>query len=283
MGRGKYYYGWRRIGEAVEHLFYTGGWAAHLAYWMRLQGALHEDRHDFQLPGQGVLPPLKLAFASDLHAGPLTSPRLFDSLIASIESFSPDLLLLGGDYVSLHHKYVDVFAERLKTLRIPLGIFGVFGNHDLWADDIHIQQAMEAAGVRFLTNESQTLPAPYHNISVCGLDEPGTGAPDAEKMFDGAASTRLVIMHSPLGLKHLAGHAFNIAFCGHTHGGQIAFPSGRPIILPDGAGDPRYANGHFVLPSGGELLTSRGVGMSNLPIRMFAPSEVHLCCLNFGE
>lgn len=278
MGRGKYYNRWRQLGEAIEHRIYRGGWAARLARRLSLQGRLHVDVRQIMI-NDASAPPLKLAFISDLHAGPLTEPSIFDAIVDAVNAFAPDIVLLGGDYVSLHHQYVDLFAARAERLRTRFGVFGVLGNHDLWLDDQAIQRRLEAAGVRFLLNASVPLPAPFEDFSVCGLDEPGTGAPDADAMFRASGRHRLVLMHSPLGMKHLAGHAFDIAFCGHTHGGQVALPNGRPLYLPAGSGERRWSNGHFQLDSGAQLLASRGVGMSDLPVRLFAPSEIHLCTL----
>lgn len=279
MGRGLYYHRWRQIGESIEHRFYRGGWAARIAKSLGLQGKLHIDRRDFRIRAKASATPLKVAFASDLHAGPLTHPDIFDLIVDAVSEFEPDVLLLGGDYVSLHHDYVALFAQRIARIKPRYGIFGVLGNHDLWLDDRHIQTSLEMVGVQFLVNSSQRLPEPFDQISICGLDEPGTGMPDAAAMFKDAAFNRLVLMHSPLGLKHMSGHPFDIAFCGHTHGGQVALPNGQPIILPSGSGERRFSNGHFKLEAGGELLVSRGVGMSDIPIRLFAPSEVHLCTI----
>lgn len=282
MGRGRHYHRWRQVGESIEHWVYRGGWAARIAKSLRLQGRLHIDRRDFRIHGKAFAT-LKVAFASDLHAGPLTHPGIFDLVVDAISEFDPDVVLLGGDYVSLHHDYVELLARRLVSIKPRFGIFGVYGNHDLWLDDRHIKASLEAVGVQFLVNSSQRMPEPFNHLSICGLDEPGTGLPDATEMFKDAAPHRLVLMHSPLGLKHMNGHTFDIAFCGHTHGGQIALPNGRPIILPTGSGDRRFSNGHFKLPTGGELLVSRGIGMSDAPIRVFAPSEVHLCTVSWGS
>jgi predicted MPP superfamily phosphohydrolase len=278
VGRGKYYNRWRRAGEAIAHRLYQGGWASRIAHGLSLQGCLHLDQRAFSIQ-DNTMPPLKVAFVSDLHAGPLTHPVIFDAVANAVNTFEPDLLLLGGDYVSLHHRYVDAFAQRVARMKPGLGIFGVFGNHDLWMDDVYIKDSLEAVGVRFLVNSSARLPEPYDQFSVCGLDEPGTGEPDAAEMFVGAAPHRLVVMHSPLGIKYLVEYEFDIAFCGHTHGGQVALPNGAPIILPAGSGPRRYASGFFQLSTGGQMLVSRGVGMSDVPIRLFAPSEIHLCTI----
>lgn len=281
MGRGKYYGKWRRAGEEMEAAFYQQGWAARIAYALKLQGGLHIDRRDFYLP----LPVTrgfhcKLAFISDLHAGPLTDVRLLEQAFAAIAAFAPDVILFGGDYVSLHARHMQDLVGPLGLLNPATPKFAVMGNHDLWLDDEHIARCLQDAGVQVLVNQNARLPAPFDAISICGMDEPGVGMPDAGQTFAGAGEVRLLLMHSPLGLKHVAGHDFQIAFCGHTHGGQIAAPGGMPLVLPPGSGERRYARGLFVLPDGRQLLTSRGIGMSDLPIRLFAPSEVHLCHLH---
>lgn len=249
------------------------------AYALKLQGGLHIDRREFYLPvPEGFS--CKLAFISDLHAGPLTDVRLLEQAFAAIANFAPDVILFGGDYVSLHARHMRHLIKPLGLLNPATPKFAVMGNHDLWLDDVHIFNCLQDAGVQVLVNQSTRLPEPFDAISICGLDEPGVGMPDAEQTFAGAGDVRLLLMHSPLGLKLVAGHDFQLAFCGHTHGGQIATSGGKPLVLPPGSGERRYARGLFALPDGRQLLTSQGIGMSDLPIRLFAPSEVHLCHLH---
>ncbi len=87
MGRGRHYSWWRKAGEAIEAQIYADGWAARGAFSLGLQGNLHIDRRDIYLPIRPHLTePLRVAFASDLHAGPLTDPRLFDVLLVDHHS-----------------------------------------------------------------------------------------------------------------------------------------------------------------------------------------------------
>ncbi|MGE1001431.1 hypothetical protein [Ralstonia pseudosolanacearum] len=127
MGRGNDYTWWRKAGEAAEALFYANGWAARAAYALGLQGRLRVDRRDVYLPLKPLAEPLRVAFASDFHAGPLTDPRLLDAVVRTIDAFAPHILLLGGDFVSLHHRHVSSLAVRLGELRVPAGMFGVYG------------------------------------------------------------------------------------------------------------------------------------------------------------
>jgi predicted MPP superfamily phosphohydrolase len=95
--------------------------------------------------------------------------------------------------------------------------------------------------------------------------------------LDPANGTRIVLMHSPDGLTAIGDRDFDLAVCGHTHGGQIAWPSGRPVLVPGGHLNRKYASGLFKLGEAGKrtLLVSRGVGCSTLPIRLFAGPQVH--------
>jgi hypothetical protein len=59
---------------------------------------------------------------------------------------------------------------------------------------------------------------------------------------------------------------------GHTHGGQIALPGPRPIIVPG----PLGKRWPFGLHRAGDLtlFVSRGVGTTELPIRTFATPDI---------
>jgi uncharacterized protein len=61
--------------------------------------------------------------------------------------------------------------------------------------------------------------------------------------------------------------------CGHTHGGQIALPSG-PLVV-HGPFGRKYPSGLHVL-EGLRLYVSRGLGNVELPLRLNAPPEVAL-------
>lgn len=275
MGRGRHYDPVRRALDVAERAVYGAGWAARLAYAVGLQGRIHADRRTI---GARDGPVLRVAFVSDLHAGPLTDPRVLAAAAAVVAADAPDLVLLGGDYVCTHEREIAGLARFLAPLRPRLGVFGVLGNHDLWQDDVAIARALGDAGVRVLVNEEVRLPAPFAHVVLYGMDEPGTGEARApERKDDG--DVRIVLMHSPPGLDLLAPGSFDLAFCGHTHGGQIAAPSGRPLVLPHGTGERALARGGLFERNGGQVLVSRGVGMSDVPVRIFATSEVHLCTL----
>jgi predicted MPP superfamily phosphohydrolase len=249
---------------------------------MRLQGQFTVAKHTLPVSGRRrSAPPIRVAFASDLHAGPTTHPRLVAVACRALAEAEPDLLLLGGDYVSFHARHVDRLVPLLAAVHAPLGKFAVLGNHDLLGDDAYIVRRLADAGVRVLVNENVRLPAPHDDVWVCGLDNTEEGSPDADRAFAGADGTRLVLMHSPDGLRSLGDRTFAAAFCGHTHGGQF-WIRGRPLVNFAGPLSRKYLRGgvfHLGPDSGGVLLVSRGIGFGNLPMRRRADPEVHVCTL----
>jgi predicted MPP superfamily phosphohydrolase len=231
-------------------------------------------RHELELCG-GLPRPLRVAFASDLHLGPTTASETLDAAFAALNEAAPDLLLLGGDYVFLDmdEALATELSRRVANVPAPVKL-AVLGNHDLWTDTQVIEHALARAGVRVLVNDAVTLPEPFDEIAVLGIDDPWTGAPDADRAVRacGPARCRLALSHSPDGALFLANRGVRLMFCGHTHGGQIALPE-RPIVLPPGPYSKRFPWGlhaHADL----RLFVSRGVGATELPIRLNAPSEI---------
>jgi uncharacterized protein len=250
---------------------WVGEWAAAL----RLQGRVGVTRWREAVPG--LREPLRLAFASDFHAGPLTSARHLRRAVAALRQLAPDLLLLGGDFVSGRAAWADELIGDLAALQPPLGTWAVLGNHDLWSDFDELEVRLIAAGVELLTNRAVRLPEPFDAITLCGLDDHCSGLPDPTAIA-GEEGYRLLLLHSPSGLRDLDGSRVDLALAGHTHAGQIALPGGIPLLLPTGEGLRRLAYGRFgpETTDNGTLLVSRGVGYSGLPIRAFAPPEVML-------
>jgi predicted MPP superfamily phosphohydrolase len=273
--------------ERLYDLVYAGGWPSWLAKPLGLQGRMHLTTHRLTIANDGApVPPLRIAFASDLHGGPGTHPATIRLACRLLAEAKPQLLLLGGDFVSFHARHVEGVLEAIDQIDAPLGRFAVLGNHDLIADDAWLVQRLETIGVRTLVNESVRLAAPYDRLWVCGLDNTEQGRPDGRRALAGADGLRLILMHSPDGLTALGSEPFAVAFTGHVHGGQFVLPGGRSLIGVKGPLSQRYLDGGlFELRAPGEriLLVSRGIGQGSLPMRFRADPQVHVCDLTFDH
>jgi predicted MPP superfamily phosphohydrolase len=267
-----------------ESLLRPANWAARLSYALGLQGHVcaseitlgpkHAEAHRPRRP-------LRIAFGSDFHAGGMTDDRTLEQACATLAELEPDVLLLGGDFVTSRAVDVERIAPLLAEIPAPLGKFAVLGNHDLYVETAHVEARLESAGITVLTNSYVRLADPFGDVVICGLDDALEGNPLPHLALDGVEGTRIVLMHSPDVLTALGDREFDLALCGHTHGGQIALPWGTPIIVPGGRLSRRYCRGRYQVGcnDANALLVSRGIGCSALPLRLFAAPEVHLCLI----
>lgn len=269
----------RKLEMLLDRVWRPARWAARVGRAVGVQGGspIHVDRRTLRLARPRGAPPLRIAFASDFHAGATTDERVLVETARRLDDERPDLLLLGGDFVSVRASDIHRLAELLAPIHAPLGKLGVFGNHDLRANRAVLSGALSDAGVRMLVNEVVRLPAPHGDVSVLGLDDPLRGHADAT-LLDAVGGVRILLMHAPDGLLAAGDRHFDLALCGHTHGGQIVLPGGVIPYLPYGALSRTYPAGVFRL--GGErertLLVTRGVGCSTVPVRVGARTEIHV-------
>jgi predicted MPP superfamily phosphohydrolase len=269
---------WDRWIAGLECRLYRNGWPARLGRAMGMPLSPRVRRLTIALPeGPPAGRRLRIAYASDFHAGPATHPALLAAACAALRDAQPDLLLLGGDFVGADAAAVDVLAPLFREIPAPLGRLAVLGNHDWWSSPTRIRDALTAAGVQVLINRNVRLPPPFERVWICGLDDHLAGVPDADATLASAAGVRVVLMHSPSNLLDLGRHRFDLALCGHTHGGQIALPGGIPLLLPKGRLSRRHSRGRYDLDGGGILIVSVGVGCTLLPFRAFAHPEILVC------
>jgi predicted MPP superfamily phosphohydrolase len=270
----------RNAFERVLNAALLKGRLAGISYRLGGLGRVRVTRQEVDLgPARRLAHPLRIGFASDFHAGPTTDPAVFDDLLASIRAERPDVLLLGGDYVCFDAENVEALDTFLAGARAPLGTYAVVGNHDIWNGRDVVEDALRARGVEVLVNRSVALPAPFADVSVCGIDDPWTGDPSASAAFAGAGAVRIYLMHSPGGLFCLERERFDVGFAGHTHGGQIARNNGAPLFRPSGPSSREFSYGRYDLPDNGPLIVSCGVGCSGIPLRLNADPELMICTL----
>jgi len=224
-------------------------------------------------------PELRIAFLSDFHAGS-TDAGFLRRAVARANEAHPHLILLGGDYIEGHNaepcKLQDL--EPLRGLRAPYGIFAVLGNHDTDPAGTSTPRAAAIAerltdmGITILDNERQAV-AP--GVQLVGLGRYRAGNTDAGSAFAGRDPTvaTIVLAHNWRSLEEPGMGRFDIAFAGHTHGGQacVLFTEGCPHL--EDAMQP-YRAGAYDWPAGGTLFVSAGLGESEVRARFGVRPEV---------
>jgi len=250
--------------------------------FLRNLGA-HNDVYDIEVTRHEVfideLPEqfdgFRIAFLTDTHVASFMREGFYREVVAEVNRFDPDVLLLGGDFVTWR-KDIPLLADvLLADLRARRGIFAVLGNHDYWAGADEIVQAMGSKGVRFLRNESVKLPLP-----IVGIDEIYRGNPDVEKAFAGVDGPCIAISHHPDIIDLLAGRRIDLLLCGHTHGGQIRFPFFGAVVVPS-RHEAAFASG-FHRVRNVLMYVSRGIGAVP-PLRILCRPEVATFVLRRGH
>ncbi len=97
-------------------------------------------------------------------------------------------------------------------------------------------------------------------------------------------SFAILIAHNPDVLPEglpSAPRAFDLALAGHTHGGQITL-FGLWAPTTHSAYDQRFRSGWSEV-DGTPVLVSRGTGSYGLPMRFFAPPQIHAILLRRGD
>jgi predicted MPP superfamily phosphohydrolase len=210
----------------------------------------------------------RIAFVSDTHNMPAN--RLLE-IRNAIDSWGPNLLLLGGDYSNRGRDFGEVFRI-LGTTIAPDGILAVEGNHDAGRRYI---PAMAEAGIRPLLNEGIHV---RDGIFVGGVSDLRFSTQDVSSAIQGANRDDLVILlaHNPITVERHSTSGIDLVLSGHTHGGQMTlFGLWAPALhLPSPTGTiPQWLRaGWGITADGASIYVSRGAG-THLP-RMWARPEV---------
>jgi uncharacterized protein len=222
-----------------------------------------------------------VALLTDPHHGPFTSLGLIRKAVDLLNSLSPDLIALGGDFVQgkQARPFIQPCFGALAELRAPLGVFAVPGNHDHWDGIRFIRSAMRDHGIIDLTNTGRWIEAGADRLRIAGVDDLWAGRPQLDPAL-GDMSTQdasILLCHNPDYVETLTDERVGLVLSGHTHGGQIMIPGVTSRFIPSKYG-MKYAAGLVQGPVA-QVYVSRGVGTMGIPLRLACPPEVNLLTL----
>ncbi|MHB9030335.1 MAG: metallophosphoesterase, partial [Candidatus Latescibacterota bacterium] len=73
---------------------------------------------------------LVLVAISDTHLGTMIGPRWMKRVSERVNDMRPDIVVLLGDIVEGNHGREESFLPALRSIRAPLGVWAVTGNHE---------------------------------------------------------------------------------------------------------------------------------------------------------
>lgn len=226
-------------------------------------------------PSQGR--PLRIVQITDPHLGPWQPVRKLRRQIETLLRHAPDLVLLTGDFLTMESGATPgALAEALAPLQgLPGRCFGIFGNHDYAYPD-EVRRGFRTAGVTLLVDEEAIADTAIGPVQIIGADHIGRGRrqhiqslltryPRRETLL------RLLLLHDPLGFRHVPQGEVDLTISGHTHGGQLGLVSlGFDwTVLTRSPWPDHGLFGH----GPNRLYVHRGSGFYGFPLRIGVPGE----------
>lgn len=233
---------------------------------------------------------LRIVQISDTHLGPRIPAGFVRTAVKLAIELDADVYALTGDYVHNGAAQIPLAAELFVPL-VATGkpIVGTLGNHDHYADPPtggRMTRALEAIGVRMIDNDRVFLDgatrgmretAPAQGLCLAGLGDYREGTIDPARALGGVPPDmpRVVLSHNPDSVEDkrvTGGPRLDLMLSGHLHGGQIKLPIIGNLGINSRHGT-KYIEGLVRGPTC-QIIISRGVGMSVLPVRIGVPPEL---------
>jgi predicted MPP superfamily phosphohydrolase len=229
---------------------------------------------------------LSIVQIADVHHGSWIPLGYVRRVVRLVNELQPDIIVLNGDYVAGHRRYIAPVVKVLAELRARIAVLGVLGNHDWWEGVEETRHCFQKAGIplidnanRFLSPDRRLLSTvPDDGMCIAGVGDYWEDEVDIRAALKGAPKSmpRILLSHNPdvAEMPDLQHHdnRIDLMLSGHTHGGQVRVPFLGTPIVPSDYGQ-KYAQGLVQGPAC-KVYISRGIGMTVLPVRFGVPPEI---------
>ena len=213
--------------------------------------------------------PVRIALVTDLHSCSYGEHE--SELIDAIDSQDPDIILLGG----------DIFDDKLpndNTVDFLEGIAGrypvyyVTGNHEFWGgtDQYELQMSiLDEFDIPRLQGDVLALDINGNSIGLAGVDDYDGYLVDEDLILENqfvnaylsldADMYNIILAHRPEYIDTYSAHNYDLALCGHAHGGQWRIPGIlNGLYAPNQGLFPKYAGGLYEAGNT-TMIVSRGL------------------------
>ena len=225
---------------------------------------------------------------SDLHNAEFGEDN--EILLNQISRLHPDMIVITGDLIDSYHTNVDISLAFIREAVKIAPTYYVFGNHEVRIPESYtlLKDGMEKAGVVVL-DQPVTLEKDSQTITLLGVADPSAmssvsrfytqivGSILNAKMPEETVYS-ILLCHRPEVFDAFVENGIDLAFTGHTHGGQVRIPFLGAIFSPDQGLFPKYDSGLFT-EKDTTMIISRGLGNSSFPFRVDCPPEIVVATL----
>jgi predicted MPP superfamily phosphohydrolase len=221
---------------------------------------------------------LKIVLVADIHAGNMVNGDILKMYIDKIMEQKPDLILLAGDIIDYDIRPLDEqqMDKQFRRLEAPYGVFASTGNHEYRLDgEAKIRWLKDKAGLTVLRDSVVKVNDAFYIIGR--EDDKAPVRKSLRELMKGIDKSYPIIVmnHEPRRLQEEANEQVDMAFYGHTHGGQI-FPYTVFINL-------LYEVGHGYKQKGDtHVFVTSGLGLSGPQYRIGSSSEIAVITAYFA-
>lgn len=211
---------------------------------------------------------------SDLHNAKFGKNN--QKLVDRIRECEPDMIVLTGDLVDSNHTNVDRAVQFVDEIVKICPVYYVTGNHEYWLEKSEYDELMDGligAGVVILDDQVVEISRGDAKFRLVGLDDKSLADGTLEALLSDEKEFTVVLAHEPQYLARYAGTGVDLVLSGHAHGGQFRLPFVGGIVAPDQGFLPEYTAGEYYM-DGTEMIVSRGLGNSVIPVRLFNYPEI---------
>ncbi len=218
----------------------------------------------------------RLVQFGDLHLDDWSKPERLHRIADKVNEQHPDLVAITGDFGSYSAREFDEerLIEALRRLSARDGCVAILGNHDYLTDVRLVRRCIREGGVTELINGVRTLRRGDAALHVAGIDDVMEGNSRLDLVLrelpeEGAA---ILLAHEPdfADVSSATGR-FDLQLSGHSHGGQVAVPLLRRLVLPPFS--QRYTRGLYEV-RGMTQYTNRGIGFVHARLRFLCRPEI---------
>lgn len=211
----------------------------------------------------------KAIWVSDIHLGQVHGEAFSQKVVDKIKAQNPDIVFLGGDIFDGVKVGEDTVLAPFSTLRPPLGIFFITGNHEEFSDNKHFVDAVKRVGVKVLENEMLNV----DGIQLIGVFDRNS---DNKTAFSSILSSlkidknipSILLKHQPKDIDVSNQYGISFQISGHTHRAQMFPLSIVPYFVYKGFDYGLHSLGST------QVFTSSGVGTWGPPVRVGTDSEI---------
>lgn len=240
-------------------------------YWIETKEiTIESDQIPAQFNGK------KIVFISDIHHSPFFDKNRVYNLVNQVNDLNPDLILLGGDYVSGDSNYIPPVFSSLAKLKAPLGVYAVLGNSDpqYWT-----LKTIPQSNMTYIGNKGTWIQLNGSRIRLGGVGDYNNGVQIQNATIKPVSSQDFVILlsHNPDYFPKVDKSKVDLVLSGHTHGGQLTFFGlWAPVVYSDYGN--KYRTG-IIKENNTTMIINNGIGTVYAPVRFFARPQIYVITL----